>query len=172
MNDVALALHAGLVSSDVTYCVYLPDSVMNPLTSLLENDRAIATYVCAREDEGVAICAGLFVAGKRSVVIMECSGIGYCGLILARCQLQRTPVFIIASHGGFLGEPFEYHAAPVAAGRGVVEGLDVAHLVLRPDDDYAEIVRLALQTVHGQRRSFVLFVPPYVMSAGAAKARA
>ncbi len=169
MNDVALALHAGLTSSDVRHCVYLPDSVMNPLTARLENDRAIATYVCAREDEGVAMCVGLFLAGKRSVVIMECSGIGYCGLILARCGVQRTPVFLIASHGGFLGEAFDYHAAPVAAARGVVEGLGIAHLVLRPDDDYAEIVRLALQTVHGQRQSFVLFVPPYVMSAGEAR---
>src|SRR6185312_309946 len=116
MNDVALALHAGLTSSGVQHCVYLPDSVMNPLTARLEADPAIATYVCAREDEGVAMSAGLFLAGQRSVAIMECSGIGYCGLILARCQLQRTPVFIMASHGGLLGEIFDYHAAPAAAG--------------------------------------------------------
>lgn len=166
MTDAAEALHDGLASAGVGHCVYLPDSVLNPLTARLEGDPSIATYVCAREDEGAAIASGLFLSGKRAVVAMECSGLGYCGLILARCELQRTPVFVIASHGGLLGEAFDYHAAPVAAGRGVVEGLRIHHAVLSPGDDAAEVVRLALQTVHGHRRSFVLFVPPYVMKRG------
>jgi sulfopyruvate decarboxylase subunit alpha len=163
MADATAALCEGLLSSKVSHCVYLPDSVLNPLTAAMEYDPAIATVVCAREDEGVAIAAGLFLAGRRAVVMMECSGLGYCGLILARCELMRTPVFVIASHGGLLGEAFDYHAAPVAAGRGMVEGLHLHHAVLRPEDDPAEIVRLALDTVHGHRRSFVLFVPPYVL---------
>jgi hypothetical protein len=96
---------------------------------------------------------------------MEASGIGYSALILARCALQRTPVFIIASHGAVLGELYDYHGATIAAGRGVVAGLGIDSVVLRPDDDWGEIVRLALDTVHGQRSHFVLFVPPYLMTA-------
>jgi sulfopyruvate decarboxylase subunit alpha len=162
---VADGLHAGLVAGEVRHFIYLPDSVMNPLTSRAEGDPSMATYVCAREDEGVAIAAGLFLAGKRTAIAMEASGIGYSALILARCALQRTPVFIIASHGAVLGELYDYHGATIAAGRGVVAGLGIDSVVLRPDDDWGEIVRLALDTVHGQRSHFVLFVPPYLMTA-------
>jgi sulfopyruvate decarboxylase TPP-binding subunit len=136
---------------------------MGPLTDRCEKDPAIETLVCAREDEGMAIAAGLFCAGKRSVVMMEASGIGLSGLILARCQMQRTPVFIIASHGGLLGEAFDFHGATIASGRGVLAGLNIPHYVLRPDDDWGDVVFRALQTVHGQRTSFGIFVPPYLL---------
>jgi sulfopyruvate decarboxylase TPP-binding subunit len=162
---VADGLHAGLAAGGVGHYIYLPDSVMNPLNVRAERDPAMATYVCAREDEGVAMAAGLFLAGKRSVVTMEASGLGYSGLILARCAIQRTPVFVIASHGGGLGELYDYHGATIAAGRGAVRGLGIESTVLRPDDDWGEVVRLALDTVHGQRAHVVLFVPPYLLTA-------
>lgn len=163
---VAAGLHDGLTAGGVRHGIYVPDSVMGPLTAHCEADAAIQTVVCAREDEGMAIAAGFFLAGKRAVIMMEASGIGYGGLILARCQLQRTPVFIMASHGGLLGEAFDFHGATIAAGRGVLAGLNIPHYVLRPEDDHAEVVRLALQTVHGQRTSFAILVPPYLLVSG------
>src|SRR5215469_14320628 len=123
IHSVADAMHEGLRAGHVEHCIYVPDSVMGPLTDRCEKDSSIETLVCAREDEGMAIAAGLFCAGKRSVVMMEASGIGLSGLILARCQMQRTPVFIIASHGGLLGEAFDFHGATIASGRGVLAGL-------------------------------------------------
>lgn len=160
---VAAGLYDGLCAGNVRHCLYVPDSVMGPLTARCERDPAIRTVVCAREDEGMAIAAGLFIAGQRSVVVMEASGIGYSALILARCQMQRTPVFIMASHGGLLGEEFDFHGATIVAGRGVLSGLNIPHYVLRPDDDWSGVVRHALQTVHGQRSSFAILVPPYLL---------
>lgn len=156
-------MHAGLVAGGVRFAVYLPDSINGTLTSRLERDPSVTALVCSREDEGIAIASGLYVAGRRAVVLMECSGLGFAALILARCQYQRTPVLVIASHGGTLGEPYTSHTVPIAAARGVVDGLRLEHYVLRAGDDHAEVVRLALQTVHGQRTSLVLFVPPYLM---------
>jgi sulfopyruvate decarboxylase TPP-binding subunit len=162
---VAAGLYEGLVSSGVQYFIYLPDSVLNPLTKRAENDPNMQTFVCAREDEGIAMAAGLFIAGKRAVIAMEASGIGYSALILARTAIQRTPVFVIASHATQLGEIYDYHGATIASGRGVVEGLHLNGVELHANDDHADIVRLALDTVHGQRTHVVLFVPPYLMIA-------
>jgi sulfopyruvate decarboxylase TPP-binding subunit len=162
MGASATAIHAGLVAAGIEFCIYLPDSGTGALTSLIEGDTRITTIVCAREDEGIAIAAGLFVAGKRAVVVMECSGLGYSGLILARCRLQRTPVFVLASHGGVIGEPFYYHQAPVAAARGIVDGLQLDNVVLRPGEAYAETIRLAFQTVENHRTSMVVFMPLYL----------
>jgi sulfopyruvate decarboxylase subunit alpha len=162
MGASAEAIHAGLIAAGIEFCVYLPDSGTGALTALIEADRRIATIVCAREDEGIAIASGLFVAGKRAVVIMECSGLGYAGLILARCRLQRTPVFVLASHGGTIGEPFDYHIAPIAAGRAIVDGLHLDSIVLRPGDAHEHTIRLAFQTVENHRTSMVVYVPLYL----------
>jgi sulfopyruvate decarboxylase TPP-binding subunit len=171
-SDLADALHAGLIAAGVRHCIYLPDSVMGPLTDRCERDARIDTLVCAREDEGIAVAAGLFVTGRRAVVMMEASGIGLSGLILARAQIQRTPVFIMASHGALLGEAFDFHAATNAAGRGVVAGLGISSYALGGQDDPAEIVRLALDSVHGQRTSFAIFIPPHLMVRGSSAGRA
>ena len=162
MGASATAIHAGLIAAGIEFGIYLPDSGTGALTELMEADPGITTIVCAREDEGIAIASGLFVAGKRAVVVMECSGLGYAGLILARCKLQRTPVFVLASHGGIIGEPFDYHAAPVAAARGVVEGLHLDSVVLRPGEAHDETIRLAFQTVENHRTSMVVFMPLYL----------
>jgi sulfopyruvate decarboxylase subunit alpha len=167
----AAAIHAGIVAAGIEFCIYLPDSGTGALTALLEADPRITTIVCAREDEGIAIASGLFVAGRRAVVVMECSGLGYAGLILARCRLQRTPVFVIASHGGTIGERFDYHNAPVAAARGIVDGLHLDTVVLRPGEALGETIRLAFQTVENQRTSMVVFMPLY-LDAVAAQAEA
>ncbi len=95
--------------------------------------------------------------------MMEASGIGYSGLILARCPLQRTPIFIMASHGGLLGEAYDFHGATIAAGRGVLTGLRIPFVVLGAGDDWSETVQLALATVHGQRTSFAILVPPHLL---------
>ena len=162
MGDVAASIHAGLRAAGIRDCIYLPDSVTGKLTASLERDPDMHVVVCAREDEGIAIASGLFIAGRRAIVVMECSGLGYSGLILARCQLQRTPVFVIASHGGTIGEPFDYHTAPIAAARGVVRGLNIDSIVLEPHMDHAETIRLAAESVYGQRTSLVAFLPPYL----------
>ena len=164
MGASATAIHAGLVAAGIEFCVYLPDSGTGALTALIETDPRFTTIVCAREDEGIAIAAGLFVAGKHAVVVMESSGLGYAGLILARCRLQRTPVFVLVSHGGVIGEPFDYHQAPGIAARGIVDGLQLDSVVLRPGEAYAETIRLAFQTVESHRTSMVVFMPLYLDS--------
>jgi sulfopyruvate decarboxylase subunit alpha len=162
MGASAEAVHAGLIAAGIEFCIYLPDSGTGALTALIEADERITTIVCAREDEGIAIASGLFVAGKRAVVIMECSGLGYAGLILARCRLQRTPVFILTSHGGTIGEPFDYHIAPIAAARAIVDGLHLDSIVLRPGDPHRQTIRLAFQTVENHRTTMVVFMPLYL----------
>jgi sulfopyruvate decarboxylase subunit alpha len=158
------ALRAG----GVTFATYLPDSVLAPVTDLLEADPAVQAVVCSREDEGVAMAVGAFLAGKVSVALMEGSGLGYCALILARALLQRTPLLVLASHNLVLGESFDYHGATRLAGAGVVTGLHIPHAVV---DDPARITTMvmgALQTIRGQKTPVCLFVPGYVMQGAGA----
>ena len=162
MGASAEAVYAGLVAAGVEFCIYLPDSGTGELTALIAADKRITTIVCAREDEGIAIASGLYVAGKRAVVIMECSGLGYAALILARCKLQRTPVLVLASHGGTIGEQFAYHITPISAARAVVDGLHLDNVVLQPGDSHEQTIRLAYQTVENHRTSMVVFVPLYL----------
>jgi sulfopyruvate decarboxylase TPP-binding subunit len=153
-----------LAAGGVTLAVYLPDSVLTGVTRALEQDPRIATMVCTREDEGAAIASGSALAGGVPVVLMEGSGVGYCGLILARAQVQRSGFLLIASHSPALGERHDYHAASRVVGAAVLGGLGIPYVVPRSGDELVDVVGEAIETVRGQRTVVGILVPPSLLA--------
>ncbi len=59
-----------------------------------------------KEDEGMGICAGAFMGGKRSAIIMQNTAIGVTINTLATLtQYYRMPLPMLISYRGELGEP-------------------------------------------------------------------
>jgi sulfopyruvate decarboxylase subunit alpha len=159
----AVELYRGLKAGGIDFAVYLPDSTLPPVERLIRADPEIHTVACAREDEGIAIAAGAYLGGRTPVALMESSGLGYAALILARIQVQRTPVLLIASRNRVLDEPYDYHAASRLVGAGVLEGLGIPHLVVDDATRLASIVEKAAITMRGQRSCVGLLVPNFVV---------
>jgi sulfopyruvate decarboxylase TPP-binding subunit len=159
----AQELYRGLKAGGIDFAVYLPDSTLPPVERLLRDDPDVLTVQCAREDEGIAIAAGAYLGGKLPVALMEASGLGYAALILARIQVQRTPVLLVASRNRALDEPYDYHAASRLVGEAVLGGLGIPFLV--PDDPrrLATLVEKAAITVRGQRTCVGLLLPNFVI---------
>jgi sulfopyruvate decarboxylase TPP-binding subunit len=161
--EVAQAFHRGLRSGGVTFATYIPDSLLDPIERLLEDDPEIQTVVCTREDEGIAIAMGAYLGGKLGVALMEGSGLGLSGLILARGILQRTPLLLIASHDRALGEQFDYHGATRMVAQATLEGLGIPAVALHAPEMVETAVREALRTIKGQRIPVGLLVPRHLM---------
>jgi sulfopyruvate decarboxylase TPP-binding subunit len=161
--DGARQLYLGLKDGGVDFAVYLPDSTLPPVERLLNADPDVQTVVCAREDEGIAIAVGAWLGGRTAVALMEGSGIGYGGLILARAQLQRTPILVVASHTRALDEPYDFHAATRIVGEGVLVGLGIPYVIVTEARQLRTIAARALATVRGQRSCVGLLLPNYVI---------
>jgi hypothetical protein len=95
---------------------------------------------------------------------MEGSGVGYCGLILARAQLQRSGFLLVASHSPALGEAHDYHASSRLAGAGVLGGLGIPYVVPSTTETLVEAVEQGLVTVRGQRSVVGVLVPPFLVA--------
>lgn len=80
----------------------VPCKFLAELISLVEHDQEVTYTPVTREEEGLGILAGAFLAGKRPAIMMQNSGIGNC--INAICSLlnyyQLTIVFIVSHRGG------------------------------------------------------------------------
>ena len=163
--DAAHAFHRALRASGVDFAVYVPDSLLAPIDALLEDDPEVQTVVCSREDEGIATAMGAFLGGKLPVALMEGSGLGMSGLILARGMLQRTPLLIVASHNRALGEQFDYHGATRMVGEATLAGLNIPYTVLRSAADIPTVVAESVLTIEGQRLPVGIFVPRHVSRA-------
>ena len=159
-------LHAGMKAAGVDFAVYLPDSVLYRAMRLLDEDPEVTSVVCAREDEGVALAVGASLAGRLPVVLMEGSGLGYCGLILSRALIHRTSLLVIGSHTPLLGERFDFHASSRIAGAAAFDGLHIPYQTVTGSGTIGAFARQALETARSQRIVVGLLVPPFVMSGG------
>ena len=97
---------AGLDDAGVSVACFLPDSLLKELYPALVASDTIRTIPVTNEGEGAAICAGVWLSGKRAVLVMENSGIRAAAEPLARLGLgARIPVVMIMSYRGDIGEP-------------------------------------------------------------------
>jgi sulfopyruvate decarboxylase TPP-binding subunit len=167
-DRVAAGLLRGALRAGVDACVYLPDSCLTRVIRAFQGQNSILMVPCAREDEGIAIAVGLDLGGRKAVCMMEGSGIGYSGLILARAQLQRTPVVIVASHSRRAGEPHDYHGATIMVGEGVLSGLGIPYEVATDAHSLDALMFRVVETARSQRTSFGLLIPPFIAGDSAA----
>ena len=68
------ALYDTLKKQGVTQFSYVPDAGHARLIQLLHADPAATTNVLTTEEEGIAIAAGAWLGGQRSVLLMQSSG--------------------------------------------------------------------------------------------------
>jgi sulfopyruvate decarboxylase subunit alpha len=99
------AVIRGLKRAGVSIVCYLPDSLFKELYPALDADPDIRTIRVTNEGEGAAICGGVFLSGKRAVLVMENSGLRAAAEPLARMGLGAgIPVVMLMSYRGEFGE--------------------------------------------------------------------
>ena len=69
--DVASALK----SAHITHVVWIPDSDLGRWDAALSHDPALTLVRVCREAEAFAIAAGLWLGGKRPIVMLQCTGL-------------------------------------------------------------------------------------------------
>jgi len=89
-----------LKSSNVRQVSYVPDAGHATLIDLVNADRDIVCNVLTTEEEGVAIAAGAWLGGMRSVLLMQSSGVGNCINMLSLANISRFPLLMLVTMRG------------------------------------------------------------------------
>lgn len=108
-----LDVHAVLSRAGIRQAFYVPDAGLSQLIELLHADPAVATTVLTTEQEGVAMAAGAWLGGQRSVLLMQSSGVGNCVNMLSLLASCRFPLLAVVT---MRGEWAEFNPWQVAMG--------------------------------------------------------
>jgi sulfopyruvate decarboxylase subunit alpha len=121
MNSEAAkeALNA-LVDSGIDFAACLPDSAFQELYMPLSAEAKIDYVQVANEGDGVGICMGAWLGGKKPVLVMENSGFAVTPYALMRGPIAfGIPMLLLIAHrGGFHDErwfsvPFGWGTEPL-----------------------------------------------------------
>jgi len=95
-----------LVSNRVEFITTVPCKQLAGVIEHVESNPAIHHVPCNKEDEGMGLCAGAFMGGKRSAIIMQNTAIGVTiNTLVTLTQFYRLALPMIISYRGELGEP-------------------------------------------------------------------
>ncbi len=91
-----------LKKNNITHVVWLPDSETNFMYQLLTNEPTLDLVPVCREGETMAIAAGLWVGGKRPVVLIQNTGIFESGDSIRGLGLDvNQPLVMLVGYRGW-----------------------------------------------------------------------
>ncbi len=120
------SIYRGLKRAGIDFAASVPCINLQQLLTLVEEDPDIIHVPVSREEEGVGLCAGAWMAGRWPAMLMQNSGLGNCINALASLDiLYGIPLLMIISHRGGKGEPI---VGQVPMGRLTVPLLDAMQI--------------------------------------------
>ncbi len=109
-EDWPEAMFRLMTDSGIDLFAYVPDAGNKRLIECADASNETRSVLLTTEEEGVAICAGADLVGKRAVLCMQSSGVGNCANYLSLVNGGKFPLLMMVSMRGEYGEqnPWQY----------------------------------------------------------------
>jgi sulfopyruvate decarboxylase subunit alpha len=141
-----------LKDARIELCCYLPDEWLSPVEKALLDDPSFQVVNVANEGEGVAMCAGSWLAGRGAVMLMENSGVRVACEELARLGLgQGVPVFLMMGYRGDLGDRPTWAQPHGWTMEPIFKALRMSYRIVRTEEDLRRAILAAPATLAGSK---------------------
>lgn len=146
-----------LTAAGVTIAASLPDSWLSAVIDRIDAEEPIRHVRVTREDDGVGICAGASLGGKRAVLVCQNAGVLLSANALAGYGLHhQLPFLVLAVYRGSREDTFYYQMYKGAVTEPVLAGLQVPYHVIDRIDQVGIIEEAVRQATLVRRPVAVL----------------
>ena len=136
----------------------VPCSLLSGLIAELEANREAVYIPSVREDAGVGLCAGAFMGGKQTVLLMQNSGFGYSLNAFTSLNLiYKIPVLVIMSWRGCGGKDAPEHIIMGEINEPLLETSGMEYAVLE-ENNLDQVLNTALKKIKDEKIPYTLLV--------------
>ena len=129
-----------LVANSVSFVTTVPCKQLAGVIDELERCPEIHHVPSNKEDEGMGLCAGAFMGGKRAAIVMQNTAIGVTINTLATLiQFYRMPLPMLISYRGELGEPVACQVEMAVHTKALLAQLNIPTYHFHRESDVAEL---------------------------------
>ena len=133
-----------LKKNNVTHVVWLPDSETNFMYETLTNEPALDLVPVCREGETMAIAAGLWVGGKKPVVLIQNTGIFESGDSIRGLGLDiNQPLVMLVGYRGWVRHGLTADSAARFIEH-ILHAWGISYYLVEADED-ADRISIALE---------------------------
>ena len=136
-----------LVANNVELVTTVPCKQLAGVIDKIEECKDIYHIPSNKEDEGMGICAGAYVGGKRSAIIMQNTAIGVTiNTLVTLTQFYRMPLPMLISYRGELGEPVACQAEMAVHTKALLAQLNIPTYHFHKQSDAEEFDKILKYT--------------------------
>ena len=157
--DSTEAIYNGLKDAGIDFIVSVPCVNLSKLLNMIDEDDEIIHIPVTREEEGIGLCAGAYMGGKRTAILMQNSGLGNSiNALKSLTELYGFPLLMIISHRGTEGENICGQVPMGQSTPRILEGMDFKFFKPgNPEGAYEDIIEAwDLSTEEGRPVSVLL----------------
>jgi len=161
-KQCAAAIVDGLKKAGIDFVATLPDEKMVEVIRAVEHDRALKHVPLCREEEGIGICAGAYLGGKRTALIMQNAGfLNSCNALTTTSLQFQIPTLLLIYYAGDIGDRGFTTLGSVT--EPVLHALGIRSYVLRKSDEIDETLRGAQILAEDSKRPVAVLLTKSVL---------
>lgn len=141
----------GLKEAGIDFVSGLPDGWQRNLHELVEADPDIQYAPVCNEGVGFSLCAGAWLGGKKTALIMENSGLRVAAEYIARISLGTgVPVVLLLSYRGDVGETEHWGIPHGIVVEPLLQALRIPYLIIREPAKLRQAIKRAQRISEAQ----------------------
>jgi len=129
-----------LINNGVEFVTTVPCKQLAGVIDEIDRSDAMYHIPSNKEDEGMGLCAGAFMGGKRSAIIMQNTAIGVTiNTLVTLIQYYHIPLPMLISYRGELGEPVACQVEMAVHTKALLAQLNIPTYHFHHPDDVHEL---------------------------------
>lgn len=156
----AVMILRALRSAGIDFVASFPDSQISPLITAITSAPDMLHVALSREDEGVGVCAGAYLGGRKPCLLIQNSGLlEAVNDLLSVAVAQELPMLLLIGYRGHFGELHWYHGPAGRVTEPILDLLGVKHVVLGDLVDSATVISRAALLAEVMCRPTAVLIP-------------
>ena len=135
------------VKNEISFVTTVPCKQLAGVIEKIEDSKDIYHIPSNKEDEGMGLCAGAYLGGKRPAIIMQNTAIGVTiNTLVTLTQFYRMPLPMLISYRGELGEPVACQVEMAVHTKALLNQLNIPTYHFHKEGDGEELDKILQYT--------------------------
>jgi sulfopyruvate decarboxylase subunit alpha len=160
--DAAQTIVEGLRAAGINLIATLPDINLSDLLRKVEENRDFIHVPLCREEEGIGVCAGAYLVGKKCAAIMQNGGFFNSNNAIVSTLLQyQIPLLLLIYYAGDIGD--RTFSTTGGMTEPVLRALGIRYYVMRDPLHAAELIKRAQILADDSKRPVAMLLTKEVL---------
>src|ERR1044071_5294031 len=138
-KEAARDVVAAIKNAGIEFVATLPDENIVEIIRAVDADPELEHIPLCREEEGIGICAGLYLTGKKTALIMQNAGfLNSCNALTTLSLQFQIPALLLIYYAGDIGDRGFTTVGTVT--EPVLTAMGIRYYVLRKAEEIDEIL--------------------------------